>query len=606
MTKSLVVPVPNTNKYFLRADVLGHPRRLLIVDPNIEGLRGHFLELALEIAQAADQQGFQPTLLAARSIEAEASLSASYAIRPTFSCRKIRRWSLGPHGYSRVCRDFGGHPVGGSVASRLWQRCIDRFHGAPPSDVVRQTADELVDAFDWFQPTERDQILFSTCDDFVLLVVAAAVKRWRTDCPLNLAFLWHSPVQAGRECERRPMGFRQRQMACQLATCMDAMQLHRLQFFATTQELSRQLNQVLKPDLWRPINYPIRSAFRPLSSQQPAILPTQQAAVAGSEMPVRAVCGGALRSEKGQRQLKQVTELLWADFLNPGRLQLGLQLGQADAERMIPRKFNVQRDAPEAAHPFEIAGSSLSPEAYLDWIQSADIGLFLYNSRKYYARCSGVLLEMLACGKPVIVPAGSWLSRQICGPNAAHLQRLSRELAGNTEQLPVSERPLSTTQHSAHEATLAGHTQSVLCTAQLSGIDNQSYLAIEAVQRGGQGPISSQLHVLEVQDGVCRVLIEAPKAEGSSTPTTTLRFWSPYGERHMRIESLECKRLGGANISPVSCGIGFARNSDLPACFDTLLRHYKDIKHATIAQSESLRQKHSGLAFYEACLSACR
>ena len=40
-------------------------------------------------------------------------------------------------------------------------------------------------------------------------------------------------------------------------------------------------------------------------------------------------------------------------------------------------------------------------------------GLFLYDPDRYVARCSGVLLEMLARGVPVIVPDKCWLADQL-------------------------------------------------------------------------------------------------------------------------------------------------------------------------------------------------
>jgi hypothetical protein len=55
-------------------------------------------------------------------------------------------------------------------------------------------------------------------------------------------------------------------------------------------------------------------------------------------------------------------------------------------------------------------------------VRSSDIGLLLYDSTRYYARCSGVLLEMLSAGVPVIVPGGCWVSEQIHDENQQHLR----------------------------------------------------------------------------------------------------------------------------------------------------------------------------------------
>ena len=50
---------------------------------------------------------------------------------------------------------------------------------------------------------------------------------------------------------------------------------------------------------------------------------------------------------------------------------------------------------------------------YHRWLDTADVGLFLYEPSRYVARCSGVLLEMFIRGVPVIVPDHCWLADQI-------------------------------------------------------------------------------------------------------------------------------------------------------------------------------------------------
>ena len=52
----------------------------------------------------------------------------------------------------------------------------------------------------------------------------------------------------------------------------------------------------------------------------------------------------------------------------------------------------------------------------------------VYDSERYYARCSGVLLEMLCAGVPVIVPAGSWLAAQIADENQRWLEDVATRL----------------------------------------------------------------------------------------------------------------------------------------------------------------------------------
>ncbi len=83
---------------------------------------------------------------------------------------------------------------------------------------------------------------------------------------------------------------------------------------------------------------------------------------------------------------------------------------------MVPKSLhaNYERSlAGDTGGPFEVMTSNLSTEAYHAWLDTADLGLFLYDPNRYVARCSGVLLEMFARGVPVIVPDRCWLADQL-------------------------------------------------------------------------------------------------------------------------------------------------------------------------------------------------
>jgi len=80
-------------------------------------------------------------------------------------------------------------------------------------------------------------------------------------------------------------------------------------------------------------------------------------------------------------------------------------------------------DAPlvNVPHPLNVTN-------YARLMRESHIGLFLYDARKYYARCAGILVEMLMAGVPVIVPAGCWLAEQIAEPIRSHLDGLRTTL----------------------------------------------------------------------------------------------------------------------------------------------------------------------------------
>ena len=76
----------------------------------------------------------------------------------------------------------------------------------------------------------------------------------------------------------------------------------------------------------------------------------------------------------------------------------------------------MELQVPKARHngvashsPLEYFAHPLPDQQYVELIKTSDCGLLFYDSRAYFSRRAGVLGELLSCGKPVIVPAGSWL-----------------------------------------------------------------------------------------------------------------------------------------------------------------------------------------------------
>jgi hypothetical protein len=111
---------------------------------------------------------------------------------------------------------------------------------------------------------------------------------------------------------------------------------------------------------------------------------------------------------------------------------LWLQLNPSGVPRQLPKKavaatyvtgdVREETDAPIVAvkHP-------LPDGDYHELLRRSHVGLFLYDSQRYHSRCSGILVEMLSAGVPVIVPAGCWLSEQIAEVTYEHLDRLQRQ-----------------------------------------------------------------------------------------------------------------------------------------------------------------------------------
>ncbi|WP_413173119.1 glycosyltransferase [Anabaena azotica] len=122
---------------------------------------------------------------------------------------------------------------------------------------------------------------------------------------------------------------------------------------------------------------------------------------------------GDARSEKGYQYLPQLVDALWLSHILPGKIRFKIQ-----------SNFNLDGGEPgikEARLKLEQYPSSkiqlfkeiLSTEAYYDLLSSADIIVIPYSPECYGARSSGVLVEALVAGKPVVVPANSWMAAQV-------------------------------------------------------------------------------------------------------------------------------------------------------------------------------------------------
>jgi hypothetical protein len=153
--------------------------------------------------------------------------------------------------------------------------------------------------------------------------------------------------------------------------------------------------------------------------------------------PLRFTYLGDARAEKGFHLLPRLAADIRPDCLRPGKARFVVQCN-----------FNIPNGEPRAAvarakleglpqEYVELYKRPLSSDQYRCLLLSADVSLLFYDPLNYHARSSGILVESLAAGIPVIVPAGSWLARQFLERHRAHLASLPdrmRTLAAHVQQ----------------------------------------------------------------------------------------------------------------------------------------------------------------------------
>lgn len=173
-----------------------------------------------------------------------------------------------------------------------------------------------------------------------------------------------------------------------------------LRLYADTEDLARQY-EALVPGL--------HVAVMPIPHCLPSAPAGESARAPG---PLRIVYLGDARDEKGFHLLPDLVDAL------AGRL-----FPERRARFVLQGNISVAGDSPVlsrarerlAAYPrdqVELITEQLGVTEFHDLVRSADIVLLPYDSRAYARRSSGILIQALAAGRVVVVPAQTWLAGQ--------------------------------------------------------------------------------------------------------------------------------------------------------------------------------------------------
>ncbi len=221
--------------------------------------------------------------------------------------------------------------------------------------------------------------------------------------------------------------------ACCVAA-LSRLSSHSIHLYTTSTTLADQYNQ-LGIGQFESLPYPIAPAFRRKSATNTIRIaqnqPEPQMDPAMHE-PIKITCPGEMRREKGQGSyLQSLIDNISEDLLATGLAEIAVQRPK---KKLLSTKQKIELRAPtvqdEHAPPqpsIKYYSHPLPDQQYVELIKNSDCGLLFYDSRAYFSRRAGVLGELLSCGKPVIVPAGSWLAEQVAEPIFEHGDQLIRD-----------------------------------------------------------------------------------------------------------------------------------------------------------------------------------
>lgn len=386
--------------------------KFLLLDNSLFVLGGHHHEYAAHILSAARDLGLEPILACGTRLEETKAFPPGCAIHRVFPYESYgwhSQISIEPHRLRRrdaFARRWRSAPLAAIARELLdvrhWWRRLRRA----PGRIVQQAAFARAcrRLFSQVSLNPDDHVFLPTVSEFDL----TCLSRYLHSAPKHVRQLqWHAqvhlPILEGDESEHADQQPRTRYVRQTLQAAFERMSGVDLRLYATTTGLQQQYASIAGRE-FTPLPYPVTAAIPREAPRPPA----------GG--PLRILCAGSPRKEKGRDQLQQLVEALWTDYLKTGRVQL---IVQAVDRGQLP----TAPPPPAGIMPLIHAPFPLSREDYSALIQEADLGLLLYDRRPYYVRCSGVLLELLAVGRPVIVAGGCWLGEQVARANADYLSR---------------------------------------------------------------------------------------------------------------------------------------------------------------------------------------
>jgi hypothetical protein len=249
-------------------------------------------------------------------------------------------------------------------------------------------------------------------------------------------------------------------------------------------------------------------------------------------------------------------------------------------------------------NPLAFAPSNLDMQSYAQLVRDSDIGLLLYDGRRYYDRCSGVLLEMLAAAVPVVVPAGSWLSEQIDPHNQQYLRELAADAEARGSTTPV---PLNW-QGSASDL----RQQTVIADAALPDACGAVLLQMNWAQP--QGPGTYLRVVLEQRRDrntpahhtstriIGRGSQDSPLLLFTLLPDTrhiTLHWSNAWQGEPLSVQDIRAQALRGAAPPLGSVGLTIADPSQAAEAISDILDHLAHYKHQSAQHSSAFARRQS-------------
>ncbi|HZZ72011.1 MAG TPA: hypothetical protein VFE24_07140 [Pirellulales bacterium] len=388
--------------------------KFYLIDHSLKKVGSHHYEYALHILSAAERAGYEPILGANRKFTKGKEISPAWRLNTDFRYSTYSEVSVVVNLARWLRRKEDAADAGAELP--WWRRSWKQAHaGWGQFSELRRLlrAERRIRSFakgtrrllKQFPLAARDQVFLPTMNELDLI---GAQRVWAAD-PTTRQADWHLQfhfnIEPDWEADPQLRAYHLGRIREIFARCRNRFPQHRLFFHTTTEGLAAQYNRLeAVPFRWLP--YPVNPAFESAKASRRA------------DAPLRVTCIGGVRVEKGIDVLPTLLRSVWQDTFLTGQAQLAIQ---AESEHKLPSEVRALwsaqatagRSSSESPDPLKLIPFPLDSDGYQRLITDSDIGLLLYDRHQYQARCSGVLVELLSAGVPVLVPAGCWLADQI-------------------------------------------------------------------------------------------------------------------------------------------------------------------------------------------------
>jgi len=397
--------------------------KLVLIDHSLKGVGGHHFEYAYHILSEAEQRGWSIVLATHRNFQQTGELPASWQVLPVFSndtysphCVYFRY----PYSSDKKSAPAKKKPASTDSANEsLWRRLLQWWTGNRQQAVRTSFAGSCSELFSQAPLTAGDEVFIPTLSELDLAGLVDFLQQSPQPPQINWRLQFHFDVCDGRPHEFASQSARGESMRRSMADSLTRAPHTRFHFYNTTSELTAQYNR-LQAAPFETLHYPVNPRFTPRA------MPAAASAATGASGRLRVTCGGYFRREKGRRRFAGLISNVAPDLLASRSIQISAQCRERQMNKILRSSHSGASGLP--AGSVVCAPHPLGVDEYVEYIRQSDIGLFLYDGRRYFSRCSGVLVEMLAAGVPVITPAACWLEEQFTAANQQYLREIINEV----------------------------------------------------------------------------------------------------------------------------------------------------------------------------------